>query len=73
MTASGERAERRRRQAVTWMREMLTDRLLETVREMPALKARFPEIEAEVAAGRLAPSLAVEEILGRLGIAPGAG
>ena len=73
MTASGEHAERRRRQAVTWMRDMLSDRLLETVREMPALKARLPEIEIEVAAGRLAPSLAVEEILGRLGIAPGAG
>ena len=72
MTASGERTARRRSQAVTWMRDMLSDRLLENVREMPALKVRLPEIEAEVAAGRLAPSLAVEEILGRLGIAPGA-
>ena len=70
MTASGERDERRRRQAVSWMRDMLTDRLLETVRATPALRQRLPEIEAEVAAGRLAPSLAVEEILARLAIAP---
>ena len=71
MAASGERDERRRRQAVTWMRDMLTDRLHETVRAAPALKQRLPEIEAEVADGRLAPSLAVEEILGRLAFAPG--
>jgi len=70
MTASGEREARRRTQAVSWMREMLTDRLLETVRTTPALKVRLPEIEAEVAAGRLSPSIAVEEILARLAIAP---
>ncbi len=70
MTASGERDVRRRRQAVSWMREMLTDRLIETVRATPTLAQRLPEIEAEVAAGRLAPSVAVEEILERLAIVP---
>ena len=70
MTASGERDERRRRQAVSWMREMLTDRLIDTVRATPALKQRLPEIEAEVAAGRLSPSVAVEEILQRLAFVP---
>ena len=65
MTASGERDERRRRQAVSWMREMLTDRLIQAVRSTPALERRLPEIEAEVAAGRLAPSVAVEEVLQR--------
>jgi LAO/AO transport system kinase len=70
MTASGERDERRRRQAVAWMREMLTDRLIETVRATPALKQRLPEIEAEVAAGRLSPSIAVEEVLERLAMPP---
>ncbi|MGE0701380.1 MAG: methylmalonyl Co-A mutase-associated GTPase MeaB [Hyphomicrobiaceae bacterium] len=69
MTASGERERRRRRQAVTWMREMLTDRLLESIRGLPVLRERLPEIEGEVAAGRLAPSLAVEEILERAAIA----
>jgi LAO/AO transport system kinase len=69
MSSTGERETRRRRQAVTWLREMLTDRLMESVRATPALKERLPQIEADVAAGRLAPSLAVEEILDRLDIA----
>ncbi len=66
MTASGERDERRRCQAVEWMREMLSERLLETVRSDPRLQHRLPEIEAEVAAGRLSASVAVEEVLERL-------
>jgi LAO/AO transport system kinase len=70
MAASGERDERRRRQAVSWMREMLTDRLIEAVRSTPALERRLPEIEAEVAAGRLAPSVAVEEVLQRFASVP---
>ena len=69
MTANGERDERRRRQAVAWMRDMLADRLMETVRRDPRLAARLPEIEAEVAAGRLAPSVAVEEVLERFAAA----
>ena len=68
MAATGERDARRRRQAVSWMHDMLTDRLLETVRATPALKERLPQIEVEVAAGRLAPSVAVEEIVERLAI-----
>ncbi|MBS0243039.1 MAG: methylmalonyl Co-A mutase-associated GTPase MeaB [Proteobacteria bacterium] len=67
MIATGEREQRRRRQAVTWMREMLTDRLLEAVRTDPAMAERLPQIEAEVAAGRLAPSVAVEEIIAGVG------
>jgi len=69
MTGNGELEARRRRQAVSWMREMLTDRLLETVRSAPALRERLPEIEKAVAEGRLSPSVAVEEVLARLDIA----
>jgi len=69
MTGNGELEARRRRQAVSWMREMLTDRLLETVRSAPALRDRLPEIEKAVAEGRLSPSVAVEEVLARLDIA----
>jgi LAO/AO transport system kinase len=69
MTGNGELEARRRRQAVSWMREMLTDRLLETVRSAPALRERLPEIEKSVAEGRLSPSVAVEEVLARLDIA----
>lgn len=66
MTVSGEREARRRRQAVTWMRELLAERLMERVRADPRLGRRLPEIEAEVAAGHLSPSLAVEEVLERV-------
>jgi len=69
MTGNGELEARRRQQAVTWMRDMLTDRLLETVRRTPALKERLPEIEKAVAEGRLPPSVAVEEVLARLDLA----
>jgi LAO/AO transport system kinase len=67
MAATGERAQRRQRQAVAWMRELLADRLMESVRLDPRLGPRLPELEAEVAAGRLAPSVAVEEVLACLG------
>lgn len=70
MTASGERDERRRRQAVAWMREMLSDRLMETIRSDPRVGMRLPDLEADVAAGRVAPSVAVEDILEEWGAAP---
>ena len=63
MTATGERDERRRRQAVTAMRDMITDRLLESLKSAPGIAARLPELEAAVGAGRTTPALAVEEVL----------
>jgi LAO/AO transport system kinase len=44
------------------------DRLQAKLRHDPALKARTPELEAAVAAGRLAPTLAAEEIAQALGL-----
>ncbi|MFV0297959.1 MAG: methylmalonyl Co-A mutase-associated GTPase MeaB, partial [Hyphomicrobiaceae bacterium] len=67
MTASGERAERRSRQAVTWMHDMLTDRLMDLVRRDKVLAARLPEIEADVSAGHLTPGKAVADIMVHLG------
>ncbi|MEZ5853728.1 MAG: methylmalonyl Co-A mutase-associated GTPase MeaB [Hyphomicrobiaceae bacterium] len=66
MTASGEREARRSRQAVSWMHDMLADRLMDLVRRDPHLSRRMPELEADVAAGRLTPGNAVAEILSRL-------
>ena len=63
MTASGELAERRSRQAVTAMREMLTDRLLDSLKADPVLAERLPLLETQVRDGRTTPALAVEEIL----------
>jgi LAO/AO transport system kinase len=62
LTASGELAARRGEQQVKWMWTMLEERLFEPLRSDRALKAALPRIEAEVAAGRLAPASAVEEI-----------
>ena len=62
MTASGEFAARRREQQVKWMWAMLEERMFARLRSDPALKAKLPKLEAAVAAGRLSPTSAVEEI-----------
>jgi LAO/AO transport system kinase len=68
MTASGAFAERRQRQVVQWMRDMLEDKLLSRVRENPRLASRLPEIEADVRNGTLLPTRAVDEILTLMGL-----
>ena len=67
LTASGELASRRGEQQVKWMWEMLEERLFAPLRSDRALKAMLPRLEAEVAAGRLAPNAAVEQIAEMLG------
>jgi LAO/AO transport system kinase len=62
LTASGELAARRGVQQVKWMWAMLEERLYEPLRSDRTLKAALPKIEADVAAGRLAPATAVEKI-----------
>jgi LAO/AO transport system kinase len=68
MTASGELAERRRAQQVKWMWSMLEDRLTARLRGDAAVRAKLKSAEAQVAAGKLAPTLAVEEIAKLLGV-----
>ena len=70
MTATGELEMRRQRQAVAWMRDMLNDRVMASLRANPKVAERLPALEADVRAGRLLPTLAVDEILGLIGIAP---
>lgn len=65
---TGEFAERRRRQQVDWMWSMLEERLMLSLRSNPAVKDRLASLEAGVAAGDVAASVAVEEIAGVLGI-----
>jgi LAO/AO transport system kinase len=45
---------------------MMEERLFEPLRYYRALKSSLPRIEADVAAGRLAPSAAVEKIAAML-------
>ena len=47
---------------------MLEERLFAPLRSDRALKGALPKLEAEVAAGRLAPATAVEKIAEMLGL-----
>jgi len=68
MTAAGELATRRRAQQVKWMWSMLEERLTARLRGDAAVRAKLKSAEAAVAAGKLAPTLAVEEIAKLLGV-----
>ena len=68
LTASGELAARRGEQQVKWMRSMLEERLYAPLRTDRAVKAALPQLEADVAGGRVAPAAAVEKIAGLLGL-----
>jgi LAO/AO transport system kinase len=67
LKASGELEARRGEQQVKWMWTMLEERLFAPLRSDRALKAALPRLEAAVAAGRLAPATAVQEIADMLG------
>jgi LAO/AO transport system kinase len=62
MTATGELATRRREQQVKWMWSMLEERLTSRLRSDATIRAKLRTAEAAVAAGKLAPTLAVEQI-----------
>ena len=68
MTETGELAARRREQQVKWMWSMLEERLAARLRSEPAVRAKLKSAEAAVAAGKLAPTIAVEEIAKLLGV-----
>src|SRR3984885_10385349 len=68
LSAAGELATRRGEQQVKWMWAMLEERVFAPLRSDRSLKAALPRIEAEVAAGRLAPATAVEQIADFLGL-----
>jgi LAO/AO transport system kinase len=68
MSEAGELAARRSQQQVKWMWAMLEERILARLRAEPALRAKLPRLEAAVAEGRVAASVAVEELAAGLGI-----
>src|SRR6201989_39455 len=67
MTTSGELAERRRAQQVKWMWSMLEERLTARLRSDPSVRAKLKAAQPQLAAGKLASTLAVEEIAALLG------
>jgi LAO/AO transport system kinase len=62
LSASGELAARRGEQQVKWMWSMLEERLLAPLRTDRSLKTVIARLESDVAAGRLAPNAAVQQI-----------
>jgi LAO/AO transport system kinase len=62
MIASGEFASRRREQQVKWMWSMLEQRIMARLRSDPSVRTKVKRIEAEVAAGRISPALAADQI-----------
>ncbi len=68
MTATGEFAARRQSQAVTWMRDMIENRLMSALKANPRVAAELPAIEADVAAGKLLPTRAVDRLMSLLGV-----
>jgi LAO/AO transport system kinase len=68
MTATGEFQARRQGQAVSWMRDMLEDRLMAALKANPKVAAELPVIEAAVRDGTLLPTLAVERLMGMMGL-----
>jgi LAO/AO transport system kinase len=70
LSQTGEITAWRREQQVKWMWSMFDDRLRTQLRSDPTLRARLPQLEGEVSAGRLSPAVAADEIAQALGIAP---
>lgn len=68
MEAAGEFAARRRRQQVKWMWAMLEDRFFAKLRGDRGLRDKISALERAVAQGDTAPSAAVEEIAGLIGV-----
>ena len=66
--ATGAFARRRAAQAVGWMRAELRERVEASLTRGADARRRISAIEAEVAAGRLAPSAGAEEAAGILGL-----
>ncbi|MEU6203171.1 methylmalonyl Co-A mutase-associated GTPase MeaB [Micromonospora musae] len=72
LAASGDLAERRRRQQVNWVWEMVRAELLDRLRSHPTVRALTPEVERQVVDGTLTPALAAERLLAGFTDQPGA-
>jgi LAO/AO transport system kinase len=70
LTASGELAERRRRQNLRWLWALVEDQLRQAVRTHPAVRAVREELEREVLAGATPAAAAARRILEAFGIDP---
>jgi LAO/AO transport system kinase len=62
MNASSEFAGRRRQQQIKWMWSMLEQRMMARLRADASMRAKVKKVEADVADGRITPSLGAEQI-----------
>jgi LAO/AO transport system kinase len=67
MTESGEWEQKRRAQQLRWMWSMVEHRLIQDLREDPAVEALTADTERAVVAGTLSPSVAADAILDAYG------
>jgi LAO/AO transport system kinase len=65
---SGELAERRRRQGVRWLWNIVEDRVQQAVREHPEVRAIRADLEPGVIAGTIPPEVAARQILEAFGL-----
>lgn len=68
MLASGEWSEKRSRQQVAWMWDLLQQRMLEALKSNPRTADRLKSLEGDVRDGRTAVSLAVDELSALMGL-----
>jgi len=61
--ANGRLALRRERQALSWMWERIDSGLKQAFRQHPQVRALLPQLQADVAAGRIAASTAARNLL----------
>jgi LAO/AO transport system kinase len=66
LTANGALAEKRQRQAVDWMWQLIHFGLNQRFQRHEAVRTRLPEISRQVAAGKMSPSAAAHALLGFL-------
>ena len=66
MTASGEFADKRQKQALAWMWSMIESGLRQMFRDHPAIQASLSEVSRKVACGGMAPGAAAHQLLAHL-------
>jgi LAO/AO transport system kinase len=66
LAASGELADKRRRQSLDWMWTLIDAGLRERFRAHPGVRSALPECSARVAAGALTPTAAAKRLLDTL-------
>jgi LAO/AO transport system kinase len=69
LEAAGELAGRRADQQVQWMWAMVRDQLMDRLHADAGVRSALPELERDVRAGALTPTLAAQRILDELGLA----